>query len=347
MAKEKNKINFEPATVLAFEKKLIPSDACMYSMKWDGELSEDAPAEPIRLTEKAVRGTISNRMKPAQAEDPAKLNANIQKPNLQLVDTASLGPEDNTLKVVFTLKVLPNAWEPSACNSEEHRKAIEAIGREYMKETGFKELARRYALNLANGRFLWRNRVGAREISVVVREIYGSRRWVFDAYAYDLRGMATKDPKIDELAADIADALCGRFTSLLLEVTAYAKLGNGQEVYPSQELILNKTDHSKSKVLYHVNGTAAIHAQKLGNALRTIDTWYPKYSKDGIGPIAVEPYGAVTGMGKAYRLPKDKTDFYSLFDAWSQGKKPDRIEDEHYVMAVLVRGGVFSTSGKD
>lgn len=185
------------------------------------------------------------------------------------------------------------------------------------------------------------------EVAVFVREVYGSHYWYFDAYAYDLRSMESKDPKIDELAADISDALCGRTSSLLLEVTAYAKLGKGQEVYPSQELILDKGSGNKSKILYQVNGTAAIHTQKIGNALRTIDTWYPKYTKDGIGPIAVEPYGAVTSISRAFRNPRDKADFYTLFDDWSQGKKPERIEDQHYVMAVLIRGGVFGVSGKD
>jgi CRISPR-associated protein Csy3 len=30
----------------------------------------------------------------------------------------------------------------------------------YIAEYGFNELAQRYAINLANGRFLWRNRIG-------------------------------------------------------------------------------------------------------------------------------------------------------------------------------------------
>ena len=63
--------------------------------------------------------------------------------------------------------------------------------------------------------------------------------------------------------------------------------------------------------------------------------------------IAIEPYGAVTNLGKAYRTPKDKVDFYTLFDQFAVGKILDTVEQEHYVMAVLVRGGVFGQSGKD
>ena len=67
------------------------------------------------------------------------------------------------------------------------------------------------------------------------------------------------------------------------------------------------------------------------------------------GPIAIEPYGAVTNLGKAYRNPSkgNKKDFYTLFDKFALGEKLDSKEDEHYVMAVLVRGGVFGESGKE
>jgi CRISPR-associated protein Csy3 len=90
-----------------------------------------------------------------------------------------------------------------------------------------------------------------------------------------------------------------------------------------------------------------MHSQKIGNALRTIDTWYPEFDDALIGPIAIEPYGAVTTLGKAFRSPKDKADFYTLFDKFALGEKLATKDQEHYVMAVLVRGGVFGQSGKE
>ena len=92
-----------------------------------------------------------------------------------------------------------------------------------------------------------------------------------------------------------------------------------------------------------------MHSQKIGNALRTIDTWYPDFDDPltGVGPIAVEPYGSVTNLGAAFRQPKEKKDFYSFFDVYSREQKLKNESDEHYVMAVLIRGGVFGESGKD
>jgi CRISPR-associated protein Csy3 len=128
-------------------------------------------------------------------------------------------------------------------------------------------------------------------------------------------------------------------------------VGKAQEVYPSEELVLDKSTskEKKSKILYSNNGIAAMHIQKIGNALRTIDTWYPSFKdvEQSAGPIAIEPYGAVTNLGTAFRTPKDKQDFYTFFDAFALGEKLARVEDEHYVMATLVRGGVFGASDKE
>lgn len=132
---------------------------------------------------------------------------------------------------------------------------------------------------------------------------------------------------MEELASFIAETLCGKRSSLLIEVEAFALMGKGQEIYPSEELILDKGKGKKSKVLYHVDGTAAMHSQKLSNAIRTVDTWYPQEEGRRI-PIAIEPYGAVTTLGKAYRTPKEKKDFYTLFDQWSTGSEPDDENDK-------------------
>jgi len=149
-------------------------------------------------------------------------------------------------------------------------------------------------------------------------------------------------PDISELADLISKTLSGENEFLLLEINAFAEVGKSQDVYPSEELVLDKNNskEKKSKILYDVNGVAAMHSQKIGNAIRTIDTWYPEYETHQRA-ISIDPYGAVTNLGRAYRQPKEKKDFFSLFDRFSQGEKLDSVDEEHFVMAVLVRGGVF------
>ncbi len=334
------------ASVLAFERKLDPSDALLTSGNWNA-LEDAGQWKPVRLREKSVRGTISNRLKTA-GQDPAKLDAAIQNPNLQTVDVAALPADADTLKVQFTLRVLGGTGQPSACNDAAYRQKLLTTVEGYVQQNGFSELARRYAANLANGRFLWRNRIGAEQVQVTVAQLsngVAKASWTFDALAHSLHDLAAPAgaaASLDQLAAVIADGLSGNH-HVLLQVTAFVRMGAGQEVFPSQELILDKGASKKSKTLYHVEDVAAIHSQKIGNALRTVDTWYP--DADENGPIAVEPYGSVTTQGKAYRQPKEKQDFYNLLDGWVLKDKVPALEQQHFVIATLVRGGVFGEAG--
>lgn len=336
------------ASVLAFERKLDPSDALFFSGSWNARDSA-AGWTPMTVREKSVRGTISNRLK-TKDQDPAKLDAAIENPNLQTVDVAALPADADTLKVTFTLRVLGGMGKPSACNNADYQTKLLDTVRGYVTGAGFGELARRYAHNLANGRFLWRNRVGAEQVSVQVQHLVNgtaAKTWTFDALALSVRefdGPGAAVGALKELGELIAQGLAGA-SHVLLQVTAFARLGAGQEVYPSQELILDKGNSGKSKTLYTVNNVAGIHSQKLGNALRTIDTWHPEVAE--LGPIAVEPYGSVTTLGKACRKPTDKLDFYNLLDGWLLKDKVPAPEQQHFVMAILIRGGVFGDAGKD
>jgi CRISPR-associated protein Csy3 len=337
------------ATVLAFEKKLVPSDGLMYGTTWENRNNNEALI-PLRLREKSVRGTISNRLKAAIKNDPLKLNAEVEKPNLQTVDSCALNEDQDTLTLRFTLKVLSDIQQPSACNHREFNEKYTKVAEEYIETEGFRELAKRYVINLANARFLWRNRVGVENLEVNIKLAGSNKAWTFDAKAISIRDFDYDDPNIQELAKEIAATLSGKKDFILLDVTAFAQVGKAQDVYPSEELVLDKSSNTKggkSKVLYSVNETAAMHSQKIGNAIRCVDTWYPEYTPDEIGPIALEPYGAVTNLGIAYRNPKDKSDFFTLFDQWVLEGTLEPVESRHYVMGVLVRGGVFGESGKE
>lgn len=334
------------ASVLAFEKKLVCSDGYMYGCVWD----DKANATALKLKEKSVRGTISNRLKAAIKNDPMMLNAEVEKANLQRVDSCALEPEQDTLKLNFSIKVLGGIAKPSACNNAKFKQSYSKAASAYVSEYGFTELANRYAQNIANARFLWRNRIGVEqiEVSVNAKNTHSTHAFTFDATNLNTRDFDNASNDIDALSNLIATALASDNDYLLIEIDCFAQVGKSQEVYPSEELVLDKGKGDKSKVLYDVSNIAAMHSQKIGNALRTIDTWYPDFNDEdlSVGPIAIEPYGAVTNLGKAFRTPKEKQDFYTFFDKWARGESLERLEDEHYVMAVLVRGGVFGESDK-
>lgn len=340
--------SLKTASVLAFERKLDPSDALLSSGTW-AQRDQASAWQPVAVREKSVRGTISNRLKPSAA-DPAKLDAAIQNPNLQTVDVAALPSDADTLRVRFTLRVLAGVGVPSACNNADYQAKLRATVKGYIDQNGLGELAARYAANLANGRFLWRNRLGAEQIEVRIERLQdgqAAQQWTFDALVLslgDFTAPAQHAADLAQLAQVVADGLTGP-AHVLLRVSAFVRVGHGQEVFPSQELILDRGQSRKSKTLYTVDGVAGMHSQKIGNALRTIDTWYEGAAEQG--PIAVEPYGSVTTQGKAYRQPSAKADFYTLLDSWLIKDKVPAAEQQHFVLATLIRGGVFGDAGKE
>lgn len=152
--------------------------------------------------------------------------------------------------------------------------------------------------------------MGAEQVEVSIRQLAqgkATKEWTFDALSLSLRAFEDT-AELKELAGVIAAALAGE-QHLLLEVVAYVRMGSGQEVFPSQELILDRGRGDKSKTLYHVSDIAGIHSQKLGNAIRTIDTWYPNENDEDLGPIAVEPYGSVTTQAKRTASPSRRPTF--------------------------------------
>lgn len=338
MTDKKEKL--EPPSVLAFESKLACSDALMSAGAWESRSSPSA-WNPVHITEKSVRGTASHRRK--DVTKASKINLELKNPNLQRVDNAALPRGTDTLKVQFTLRVLGGLSTPFTCDNPAYQKKLADIIDKYIAKNSFTELARRYATNLANGRFLWRNRFGAERVEVRIQ--HQDKRWDFNALDLPLKDFGYHNDDLTAVAQVIESGLKGA-QSTLLTVKAFSRLGELQTVFPSQELVMEdgKSGEKKSKYLYQLYDQAAMHSQKIGNALRTIDTWYPEFNAE-LGPIAIEPYGSVTHRGEVYRKHKEN-DFYTILDRWVGGEEPN-AKDQHYVVAVLIRGGIFGKSAKE
>ena len=326
---------FDYPSVLALEKKIVLSDGYFFGVNWIDRYSKQVA---LHNTTQTVRGIVETR----SLSEKGKLTS----ANLQSIDRCYLPIHIDTLHVKFSIKFMGRLDELSACNSPDFESRHKLAVKDYISKYGFTELARRYALNIANARFLWRNRVGAENIEVIVHDNDGTK-WVFNSYDYSLFNFdVNNDEQINRLANKIASALSSNIPYFFVTVDCYAKLGIGQEVFPSEELILNSS--AKAKVLYTVDNQSAFHSQKIGNAIRTIDTWYrAKLDQDDIvKPISIEVFGTNTFRNTVKRPPK-KGDFYTLYDKLIIEEKLDHPEDEHYVMAMLIRGGVFGKSGKD
>jgi CRISPR-associated protein Csy3 len=328
------------ASVLAFDRRLSSSNAIFYGVDW--KKRGQSKGRPLPVMEKSVRGVIDHRLKGNQ-ESQTHVEADIENANPQRVDYCTLGMDEDTLRVRFNVQVAGKI-EPCACNNQEVARKVNSMVEQAAGENIFSELCRRYTTNLANGRFLWRNRLGAENIEIKIS--MNEEDFDFDALSFKPWEFDETNENINKIGKNMVEVLTGAKSHVNLCIDACVKKFPGLEVFPSQELVIDKSrDKSrgrKSKFLFEAETetgkAAALHPQKVTNAIHTIDNWY---SKEDVHPISVNAYGAVTNQGRAYRQPKEN-DFYTLFDkAVAQGIESIEPDARKYVMAMLVRGGVF------
>ena len=307
---------------------------------------------PIEVREKGVRGQSS--------EDKAK-NPGLSNP--QSVDYAVVPQNHDGVELEFGIRVMPFAMKPHACGNTDVGNAYCRFAERYRDAGGFKILAELYVWNIANARFAWRNRFQSDAMLVTVR--FGSSEVSFDPFKLrldvpasleELHGAVTKGKADLEVLMDrFARSLsAGSFSATVIWT---AKMEPSQEVFPSQEYIREeKADKNLSRVFAKIptffSGReilqASMHSQKIGAALRHIDIWH---GNSDYSAIAVNPYGGVQETSEVLRGPKTKRSFYDLRK--KAGTLLDGVVDAsqisgdaHFVMANLVRGGVFGASSK-
>ena len=336
--------------MLSFARSLQPSEGLF----WGTRSGDRDWREPVEVIERGVRGQSSEYN-----------TSNSGKSNPQVVEAASVPLGCDGVRLEFSLWVMPQACKPWACDKPEVGQTYERLVESYAAKGGFNVLAELYLWNIANGRFAWRNRFLAEDMQVLVD--FEGQKLVFNPMALDL----TKPADLEQLRDAVVPNDTGeraRVDTLIewirqglakerkpLRVTWQARVEEGQEVFPSQEYVREeKREGAPSRVYaklsrYHAGRRvlqASMHSQKIGAALRHIDVWH---GDDGHAAIAVNPYGGVQETGRVLREKGSKKSFYELrakatdllakVDA-AQGRD-DLPPEVHFVVANLVRGGVF------
>jgi CRISPR-associated protein Csy3 len=334
--------------VLNYARSLHPTRAAFYACIGDDRM-------PIAVTQETVLGVRADPMTGSGEGDYAAGNP-------QRIDTAALPVGCATLEVSYGLTASPSSLRPNVCDSPSYRHALMAFAGAYRDAKGFAELARRYAINVANGRAYWRNRLLADSCLITVR--IGDAAYEFDAFEFDLNKL--EPPK---KYAKAIDAVAGRIQAglegpRLTRLRVIARLGMGDEakVWPSQEFIDNdkrngnKADREPGRVLYRfVNGgepnATGFHEQKIGAGLRFIDTWHTGHAAGGVPagqPLCVNPYAQDREAYVVVREPGagGGKDFYTLLRDRIDNPPSKPTSEDHLIMANLVRGGVFPLAGK-
>lgn len=346
--------------VLSFNRCHVVSDGTMWSRLLDGK------EEPVMVVRHGIRGTQNISGEKGVDDQKTANNGKHEISNIQITETAKLAPNASALVVRFTLAMLDLDSSLDSCigADRESAKMLRATIADFVTRAkgskGLLEVARRYARNIANGRWLWRNRAIASAIEITVMKRNGEKIASFDALSIPLNQF--NDYLSDEhaLAAEIAAQMRGdSLDGLEIEAVITPRVTGNIEVFPSQNYIKEKPDgfarplykigqaeplNVKSAEAFRdtrITGQAALRDQKIFNAIRTVDTWYPAYEEIKF-PIAVEPQGASLAQQEFYRKGKD-----SSFQIFLRLVQVDPDHDEGmFCIAALDRGGVYGVSDK-
>jgi CRISPR-associated protein Csy3 len=344
--------------VLAFRRGHIVSDAEMFS-----RLPDDTE-EPIAVIRHGIRGTQNvNDGKGNEDQKKAATNSSRDVSNIQMTETAKLHPQATALVVRFSLSMLDLDITLDSCTAAdktEGRNMRASVGdfvARAKKSNGIYNVALRYARNIANGRWLWRNRTIASQIEVIVTRRDQSVLAVFDALQVPFHHFDNPSEQEHALARELAAQMRGEsMDGLTVAAIIAPRIGGNIEVYPSQNYVERKPK-GFSRPLYKIGhpepldknsvqdsrfmGSAALRDQKIFNAIRTIDTWYPSFEESGF-PIPVEPLGASLAQQEFYRQGKN-----SSFELFKRLVQIDPDSDEGmFCIAALDRGGVYGESDK-
>lgn len=350
--------------VLSFQRGLVISDAAFYNRFENGSQSQ------VDVIRHGIRGT-QNINKAGAGEKSTAADATRQEvSNIQTTDSAKLDANAQGLAVQFSVRFLDlkNVLFACAPGKEDaddavknYRDSVDRFIERAKASEGLQEVARRIARNIANGRWLWRNRTIARTIRIGV-SIDQKHIADFDALSIDLHSFGDYDASELKVAEYIADGMRGD-DNVGLNVEALLGFGisGAIEVFPSQNYVESKP-RGFARPLYclgrpeatrgareepltfnsiRIMGQAALRDQKIANALRTIDTWYADYAEYR-RPIPIEPNGASLEAQAFFRSKKTSAFEYAKMLNTLDPDTPEGM----FMIASFIRGGVFS-EGKE
>lgn len=355
----------EYPSTLAFMRRLEVSDGLMFNAyKTAKGVKAGAPVKVVR---RGIRGVLG-------AEKAAGSGAGKGSvANIQVTEIAQTTADADGLLVTFQVTPLAFNNGIAACNSTTYREKLERFLDTAAGSTELTKLCQRYARNLLNGRWLWRNRlVGKTAVTVK----WGTKT-VSRTDSPVLNFTQDYSAAENQLAAALAEGFQNEGVAFTVEGFVEFAMPGSREVFPSQPMLNNKPK-GFARALYKVNplsasqlrdqsnrdcftlvdaietGDAAMTGSKLGNAIRTVDTWYGEEGTE-MPAIAVEPNGANLDTNTFHR--KTGTDAFAALkpanlDTMTAVLTKEKCSVEAqwnlpYLLAIIARGGVFGVASKE
>lgn len=202
------------------------------------------------------------------------------------------------------------------------------------------------------GTWLFRNR-GPRCLEITIATSESDKYVIKNALKLNWYSEWDEQSKkiLDDLTAYLENALSDPTGYFYIDISAKMTVNCGVEIYPSQKILDTKQDGAPKKQLVTAkfeNGkeTVSFTGVKVGAAIQTIDDWWCD-NADKI--LRVNEYGADGEDAIARRHPIFNNDFYHLIrnteTLIANMRSTKNIpNDVHYIMSVLVKGGLFNCS---
>lgn len=335
-------INKKMPKMSNIDGSIRPSCANIYNVA--SKENSEKELRPVVIKKASVLGTSSEYNPKYFDNEEDKLDT----PNPQDIEVAFLDPGVNTFCIAGSLRVVSECMNFNCCKPNENNVDLPAKVSKFMElfrdKQGFFELSKRYVRQLINGDILFRNKY-SKNIKVEIRINEEKKPIIFDNHVNDQEFYGNKEG-FEKLVKLFESALTDPHCFFAPHYKIYGTTNEGGEVYPSQELDMS----GNGKILFR-NPTmgephaAGMHAQKIGNALRTIDDWYSNDAN--VRKLPVDPYGPDKKSFKAKRRPGSGKTFYELLarideliERLEKSDEPDA--DCMFFAAMMVRGGVFS-----
>ena len=334
--------------LLAYTRSITPSVGVFFGVENKDDLFNYKKRQPVQITKIGLASTISN-----YNQDVEKAMKNNGK-NIQKTQQALVPNDCNFVAMEFSLNVVNNFKNPVNCNDSVYRNTINAYVKNYLSTDKIREIAKLYLQNILTARFMFRNLNNASKMEVHVKS--EEKLFKFTSYSnlhtleqFDLEDQSNIKILLDELTSALKGEqkeVGGGFKVPVIvnwRVTTVFETEPNTEIYPSQEFL---EDSKGGKVLTAVTTRldkeqAAYHSQKIGNAIRTIDIWYPDYaSEEKQYPLPIEPYGIDKANESVARKKENLYSYLERIGEYVKNKPSDDIE--HFIIACLIRGGVYS-----
>jgi len=329
-----NTIVLKELPTVAFNKRTVVSDALFYNLHEDGHLS------PVKVLRHKINATKT---------DGDSVG------NVQTTDTAKTEPDAKGLRIAFSIRFLPMALEGmlKSCfgkNEDVMRQLLEQFTTNARSSSaGLEDIANRYARNILNGRWLWRNRALSNQITINVFNEDKKLLAATNAKNVSLHHFNDFSEQEKALGQYIISSLNGNASETYhVEADILFGFTGSVEVYPTQNMLTEKVSGS-AKSLYRLGpsgppqkditymGQAAFRDTKINNALRTFDTWYNDFPKRN-RPIPVEFTGANLEHRVFFR--SDSTSAFNLLK--NIGTIDPNSDEGKFLQACFIRGGVFA-----